>query len=184
MSERVFKVDKVFLGNVPLGDHKCRFNYADLEEAIKEIIKKRVGSEDCSMSAMTGQPCCRTFVVAKIAGNVDGPPVLFRSYDAEGVGSSKCAMWKAARATSAAPTFFMPIKVEPPLPAITYVDGGLGHNNPSRLAQLEAKRIWPTARSCCLVSIGTGRPSSVRTAVDPVKLDRDVNTQRTIFEYI
>jgi len=88
MSKKVFKVDKVFLGKIPVGDHKCRFDYADLETAIKEIIKKRVGDEDCPMP-VTNQPCCHTFVVAKIAGNVDGPPVLFRSYNAEGVGASK-----------------------------------------------------------------------------------------------
>jgi len=92
-------------------------------------------------------------------------------------------MWKAARATSAAPTFFKPMKIEPS-PAVTYVDGGLGYNNPSQLAQAEAKRIWPTAKTSCLVSIGTGRPSSVRIAVDPEKLERDPDSQRNILEYI
>jgi predicted acylesterase/phospholipase RssA len=139
------------------------------------------------MSATAIQPSCPTFVVAKIAGSVSGPPAIFRSYDAEGVGSSNCAMWQAARATSAAPTFFKPMKIDNRLPAMTYVDGGLIHNNPSLLAQDEARRIWPASKFCCLVSIGTGRPRSAKVevdGVDPAKLDQDVEAQRTLFEYI
>lgn len=167
-----------------MGDDECRFNYADLEKAIKRTIKNRMGSEDVSMSATTNQPSCRTFVVAKIAGNLGGPPAIFRSYDAEGVGSSECAMWQAARATSAAPTFFKPMKIDNPPPGVVYVDGGISHNNPSLLAQDEARRIWPASKSCCLVSIGTGRSISAKIGIDPARLDRDVEAQRTVFEYI
>src|SRR5438046_520165 len=103
-----------------------------------------------------------TFVVATKALHADGPPTLFRSYQCRGHNADKCAIWEAGRATSAAPTFFKPIKIKVPLPGATYVDGGLAHNNPAELALAEARKIWSNARKFCLVSIGTGRQSSVR----------------------
>jgi hypothetical protein len=175
-------VDQVLLGKIPTGDDQCRFNYADLELAIKKIIKDRVGSEDCSMSASINNPTCPTFVVSKIAGIVNGPPAVFRSYRVRGYGASTCAMWEAARATTAAPTFFKAMEIGPS-PAIAYVDGGLGYNNPSQLAREEAKRLWPTRNSCCLVSIGTGHPSAVSIASSS-DLENNVNTQRTVFESV
>jgi hypothetical protein len=42
-------------------------------------------------------------------------------------------------------------------PPTAYVDGGLGYNNPIRLAMEEARHIWPASREIgCVVSIGTG----------------------------
>ena len=52
LSEDVFKVDQV-LEKVPLGDDQCRFNYVDLETAIKGVIKERLDFEDVPISAST-----------------------------------------------------------------------------------------------------------------------------------
>lgn len=70
-----------------------------------------------------------------------------------------CEVWKAGRATSAAPTYFLPQDIQ----NRCYVDGGLGFNNPirtipdeySRLGfqEIDRKRIY-------YVSIGTGKPSA------------------------
>jgi Patatin-like phospholipase len=98
-----------------------------------------------------------TFVVATKGLRAEGPPTLFRSYQCEGHNASECAIWEAARATSAAPTFFKPIKIAVPPPGATYVDGGLAHNNPSELALSEAAKIWTNTRKFYLISIGTGR---------------------------
>lgn len=72
-----------------------------------------------------------------------------------------CTIWEAARATSAAPTFFKSIKIGPPASAINYVDAGLGYNNPIKEVLAEAARIFGDhARVTCVLSIGTGQSGS------------------------
>ncbi|KAI0544256.1 ankyrin repeat-containing domain protein [Xylaria curta] len=87
-------------------------------------------------------------------------PVRIRSYrtrnsvDAQSL--TKCTIWQAARATSAAATFFDPIRIGNQ----KFVDGAFGRNNPVNDVLDEAKSIWPdavqNARIECLVSVGTG----------------------------
>ena len=71
-------------------------------------------------------------------------------------------IWEAARATSAAPTFFAPITVD----HVTYGDGGTGWNNPTRLVTSEVRQIWPHRPIGCLISLGTGEedPNQLATA--------------------
>jgi predicted acylesterase/phospholipase RssA len=124
---------------------------------------------------------CSTFVVAKHAVNADGPPAIFRSYCGDGVSMSKCAIWQAVRATTASPSLFKPMHIEEPRPGGTYIDGGIGFNNPSEIALVEARRIWTTTdRKFCLVSIGTGRQAAVRITRD----NDDIHAQRSAFEYL
>ena len=61
-------------------------------------------------------------------------------------------IWEAARATSAAPTFFEPIVID----GETFGDGGVGWNNPTEEAIAEARQVWPNRQIGCLVSLGTG----------------------------
>ena len=68
--------------------------------------------------------------------------------------SDLVTIWEAARATSAAPSFFDPIAIGPNHDQ--YVDGGLGANNPVQFAMLAAKEAWPKSTIRCLVSIGAG----------------------------
>ena len=80
-----------------------------------------------------------------------GPPALFTSYRPDEV-SLNCKIWEAARATSAAPTYFERMEINDR----SYVDGGLGRNNPSREVLHEAKTLFGARKIGCLVSIGTG----------------------------
>ena len=62
-----------------------------------------------------------------------------------------------ARATSAAPLYFPPF-VHKPTEQV-YLDGGLWHNNPIKIADSEAKAIWPDTKHAhpdLILSIGTG----------------------------
>ncbi|KAF5629970.1 calcium-independent phospholipase a2 [Fusarium tjaetaba] len=69
--------------------------------------------------------------------------------------SNDFKIWEAARATSAAPTFFQPF-VHPETKR-TYVDGALMHNNPVSLAYSEVDKIWPgSLPPDIILSIGTG----------------------------
>jgi Patatin-like phospholipase len=83
----------------------------------------------------------------------------FRSYKTpeeavERLANLECTIWQAARATTAAPTFFEPIEIG----RQSFVDGAMGLNNPVEEVFNEARSIWPDAisRIQCIVSIGTG----------------------------
>ena len=150
-------------GNIPTGDDRCRFDATVLENVIKQLIEKKLGDPGAYMAELGSSDSkpCPTFVVATSAANAEGPAVLFRSYTCEGYNANKCAIWQAARCTSAAPSFFKRMFIDVPAPGGWYIDGGLRHNNPSQLALDEAHRIWPTVKRFCLVSIGTGRQKNV-----------------------
>ncbi|MGD8388173.1 MAG: patatin-like phospholipase family protein [Desulfobacteraceae bacterium] len=66
-------------------------------------------------------------------------------------------MREAARATSAAPTYFEPARV--PISNVSgkaaLIDGGVFVNNPAMCAFAEAKRLWPE-EEILVVSLGTG----------------------------
>jgi predicted acylesterase/phospholipase RssA len=148
---------------IPVGDDQCRFDYKKLEVEIKAIVLRKLGDEKAAMAEkIVGSKTIPTFVVATKGLNAGGPPTLFRSYECEGHNADMCAIWEAARATSAAPTFFKPITIESPLPRATYVDGGLQNNNPTELARAEAQKIWPKAKRFCIVSVGTGRLKAIQ----------------------
>ena len=73
-----------------------------------------------------------------------------------------CTIWQAARATSAAPTFFKPVEVG--CPPKSFIDAGMGFNNPAQALRHEAGQIWGDvfgnldfrASIGCFLSIGTG----------------------------
>jgi predicted acylesterase/phospholipase RssA len=56
--------------------------------------------------------------------------VLFRTYNTRDHPAADCAIWQAGRATNAAPKFLKPIKIGNPGIEETFVDGGMGQNNP------------------------------------------------------
>jgi len=98
---------------------------------------------------------CHTLVVASYKLAL-GEPKLFKTYDAR---DQSTLIWQALRATSAAPTFFEEMTFGNP--PITYLDGGLGFNNPTAEVDAEAKSIWKhSLRSVgVILSIGTGLQS-------------------------
>lgn len=176
----MFDADKVIFKKIPVGGNGHRFDHNNLEEAIKKIVKKRVGSDSHLISAHSRHPSCRTFVVAKLAKDTGGAPHLFRSYNAShGYRASCCAIWEAARATTAAPTYFAPMIIGNP--AIAYVDSGLGHNNPAQLARVEAARLWPGCTPC-IVSIGTGLKKNVQVPTVQ-EVETDIKAQKSMFAY-
>ena len=101
-----------------------------------------------------------SFVCAVSSLDVTHPtgPTLFRTYDVLKK-SHNCEIWEAARATSAAPTFFSAIEIGPLVSKIRYVDAGLGYNNPVKQVVAEAATHFGSdALVTCVVSIGTGQP--------------------------
>lgn len=91
-------------------------------------------------------------------GEARSHTVLLRNYQSPEVSEVDCTIWEAAQATSAASSFFDPIKIGDY--GETFVDGATGCNNPVDLVMSEARKIWRNAdqRILSIVSIGTGVP--------------------------
>ena len=76
----------------------------------------------------------------------------------------RALIWEAARATSAASSFFDPISIGEH--GQEYVDAGLGCNNPVQEVWTEAQDIWSPGEDDlatvvkCFISIGTGDPGT------------------------
>src|SRR5690606_23131848 len=64
-------------------------------------------------------------------------------------------MWMAARATSAAPTYFEPADIPIESGRSVLVDGGVFVNNPAASAYAEAVRGWKD-EDILVISLGTG----------------------------
>ena len=88
-------------------------------------------------------------------------PFFFRSSKARQDPTYDFPMVKAARATSAAPTYFEPLKLETEETVDYYalIDGGVYANNPAMCAYVEAKTTYAEAKpeDFLLVSLGTGQ---------------------------
>lgn len=92
-------------------------------------------------------------------------PFLFKSWKARGLQLDKGEVKETydfmlrdiARATSAAPTYFPPAKIENRRGDLYWmVDGGVFANNPAMCALASARKIFPDAKRFLVVSLGTG----------------------------
>ncbi|MCJ1468429.1 hypothetical protein MMC07_007057 [Pseudocyphellaria aurata] len=138
-----------------------RFDTQELERSIREIIaEKDTVGENALLKGSENQKC-KVFVCALSKETSD--TVLFTSYPSRGSSHMyhNTRIWEAARATSAASSFFDPIKIGQF--EEEFVDGAVGANNPVVQLWNEAKFMSSgealEANIKCLVSIGTGVPS-------------------------
>jgi uncharacterized protein len=89
-------------------------------------------------------------------------PFFFKSWHAKDPSKEKYDfnMWKIARATSAAPTYFEPFKLEidgkGQADYYSLIDGGVYANNPAMCAFAEAKVMFENTADILMVSLGTG----------------------------
>ncbi|PGH12599.1 hypothetical protein AJ80_06657 [Polytolypa hystricis UAMH7299] len=145
------------------------FSAKALENSIKQIVREFCLEEECIShrrqglstvdtcphSDMTFQDktCVKTVVLTITKENVDAPPTLFKTYDMSTAFDS-CTIWQVARATSAATTFFKPIKVG--RDSIEFIDAAFGYNNPCEILIEEGQRQFPGHSQMRVLSIGTG----------------------------
>ena len=118
-----------------------KYSAEPLEQLLLEIF------QDLTIShALTN-----TFVVAY--DFKQNRPLLLRSYE----DGDQFYMRDAARGTSAAPTYFSPAAVSRIDGTCEYllIDGGVAANNPSLLAYIEARRLFPDARRFHILSLST-----------------------------
>ncbi|KAF2687958.1 FabD/lysophospholipase-like protein [Lentithecium fluviatile CBS 122367] len=115
---------------------------------------------------------CRGFVLTSLK-NALGLPRILSTYDPN---DRTTKIWQALRATSAAPTFFEEMQFG--TPKVTYLDGGVGFNNPCAEVDYAAKALWEGRSIGVIVSVGTGLQSipSVRKTASwlPFGLGTDI----------
>jgi patatin-like phospholipase/acyl hydrolase len=96
-------------------------------------------------------------------------PFFFRSARAVADPAYDWAMGEAARATTAAPTYFPPVQLaaaaSDPHDAYALVDGGVFANNPAMVAYAEARTVAPHEQDLVIVSLGTGE------LTDPIRYE-------------
>ena len=137
------------------------FKATTLEKEIQSLVaEKALGEyilyEDDQADAT------KTFVCTVPATNM-AHPRLFRSYTVRENAGTNCKIWEAARATTAAPTFFKRMTIMDDGGAREdFLDGGLRFNNPAQQVLSEAFTVFGGASKLgCLVSIGTGHPGTI-----------------------
>lgn len=134
----IFNREHLLPFSVLNGKIKARYKTRDLEKAIKDVIKSKGLHEDTLMRS-SRTPRCKTFVVAMSGSSRE--LVQFTNYQKVGEVSTfynNVKLWEAARATSAATSFFDPITID----GSTYWDGALGANNPVNQLWKEAKEAF------------------------------------------
>jgi len=85
-------------------------------------------------------------------------PYFFKRDKARAKPADEWLMRQAARATSAAPTYFEPAKLGRPGSEdyLALIDGGVFANNPGMCAYVEAVSLWPDETEFLVLSLGTG----------------------------
>ena len=142
------------------GKVQGQFDKNILERAMQRCIARAGFSKDALLYD-PDDASCRVFVCAM--SKETSEITQFTSYvSRDGMSDllKSAKIWEAARATSAATSFFDPIKIGPNREE--FVDGAFGANNPIQFMWYEAQLIWPSIRLEdqieTLVSIGTGEP--------------------------
>ncbi|MCJ1388247.1 hypothetical protein MMC18_001092 [Xylographa bjoerkii] len=160
LSEKIFtkKRHRVTIrGNV-----QGRFDTAALEKAVKELVVKQGLNENALF--LEPEANCKVFVCA--TSNTTSETVILSNYTSPRRPSDDLlevtTIWQAARATSAASSFFDSITFGND----TFIDGAIGANNPIMKLWTEAGDIWSRGsrrqlneQIQCLISVGTGVPS-------------------------
>ncbi|OGM46186.1 hypothetical protein ABOM_004865 [Aspergillus bombycis] len=135
-----------------------KYNTSKLENVLKGVIEKRTQNGDEPL--LDEGNLCKVFVLSIDERAVNNKsPVFLRSYTNTQQPSllPNIKIWQAARATSAAPTYFRPMEVG----GQKLIDGGLGANNPVGWLWNEVQSVYGAGRPIsCFLSIGTGIPKN------------------------
>ncbi|KAF4461421.1 kinesin [Fusarium albosuccineum] len=140
-----------------------RYDHVALEKGIKDLLRHRGLEEDELMKEGDGDPRCKTFVCAM--SQQTSKVILFPSYNTKTWDTTmlnRVRIWEAARATSAASSFFEPLDID----GRVFADGATGANNPVYELWSEALEVLFNGDENqrlnslgCILSIGTGVPS-------------------------
>ncbi|KAF8330802.1 uncharacterized protein EI90DRAFT_3124019 [Cantharellus anzutake] len=146
-----------FVGVVTTG---ARYDANILKNGIQDLLQRKLGDSEALM--LEKDPLCRVLLMAARSDRLNRRTAAYlRTYDSPNAPPQKFPpfrIWEAARATSAAPTIFEEVRVG----RHTFVDGGLGFNNPVQELVNEAFFLYGATRPIgCITSIGTGLGKNV-----------------------
>ncbi|KAK3986887.1 hypothetical protein QBC44DRAFT_401512 [Cladorrhinum sp. PSN332] len=131
-----------------------KFRATALQKVIERIVKKRGCGE--FMRDPANPEKGKAFVCVMPEGKI-GKPRLVRTFSGGDDWDREIKIWEAARATTAASTFFKPQELGSGADRGFYVDAALGVNNPVEELITEANKHFGSGRRLgCVVSIGTG----------------------------
>ncbi|MFB2917270.1 MULTISPECIES: patatin-like phospholipase family protein [Aerosakkonema] len=156
IDDKILNVLREMLGLLP-PDHGPGFTASEYSaQSIENFLQNKFG--DTKMSALPPTPDVTVF-----SYDIDNAcPYYFNSNKSrdgilKGSDEDDYYVWQAARATSAAPTFFPAADFSKPgqKPRV-FVDGGIFINNPTLELLIRAKELYPQSPSILLVSLGTG----------------------------
>ncbi|KAI9723915.1 MAG: hypothetical protein M1828_004034 [Chrysothrix sp. TS-e1954] len=163
-----------------------RFQSEPLEDSIREMLEEHGLPKNELLWEQDPEDTSCKVVVCAVQEN--GTPRRIRSYDNADEFDNlldECQIWQAARATSAASTFFEPITIG--RHGRKFVDGALIDNNPIEVADDESRAMFPN-QDRMIVSFGTGvqPPSEVtgnalQTVKTLVKLVTDTEHRNEMF---
>ncbi|KAM5354766.1 hypothetical protein ACJ41O_001412 [Fusarium nematophilum] len=146
-----------FVNNSKTLVQSSRFDDASMKKAIDEVVEK-YGLDDNDKKLRGDAPLQHSGGARLLLHN--------RPEQSRDDNQDKVTISLAARATSAAPTFFPEVKFPEHKPELTFWDGGLLNNNPidqlwySRYELVQPEE--PPPAISCVISLGTGyiRPDS------------------------
>ena len=175
---KVFGRSRWFHLRSPLWFPRDKYNHRNLENAVKEVVAQKIpkiakfpGGQNFGFD----ENRCRTVVLSyqqqtneEAKTNGIERPYLFRTYknlhqsetaekrltDRNPGPAHDIPIWWVARATSAAPSYFKPMKIH----RLAYLDGGFGANNPCEEIFEEVRKMNNHADTCAsiIISVGTG----------------------------
>lgn len=127
-----------------------------LEETVKKLVRAQ-GKGSVMRNRRPGQEKGHAFVCTMPAQR-HKDMVCLRTYDVEGDKYPNCLIYEAARATTAATTYFKPMTIKDEEgKEEKFVDAALGTNNPISILWDEAVNLFGKKRRLgCVVSLGTG----------------------------
>jgi predicted acylesterase/phospholipase RssA len=136
---------------------------------VESFLKERLGDVPLS------RPVKGTHVVVNSFDLDSYALAMLRSWEAESSRDFDFPMWAAARATSAAPTFFPPAAVQGLNPNVVLhgIDGAVAVNDPVLVGYVEARRLLEQRNEITapvlVVSIGCGKPARRSIPYDKVE---------------
>lgn len=134
-----------------------RYGAVALEQAVQELVEDQSKGRPFMRDSRPSHAKGRAFVCTMPLQDRN-TTVRLRTYKVEGDRFLKCKVYEAARATTAASTYFKPMVLKNDQgKEEEFVDAALGRNNPITVLTEEAISLFGTQRRLgCVVSLGTG----------------------------
>ncbi|KAJ1308664.1 hypothetical protein OPQ81_004357 [Rhizoctonia solani] len=141
------------------------FKRTKLKGSLRRMILTVTGDpEEPMIDRQQIEGRCKTLVFAMSSHDMRvGIPTVFRSYPVISNEGPRCTIWETLCATMAHPDLFKSFEIGRPPLNQSFVDAGLGCNNPLSHVLAEVKTLYPERYVASVTSIGTGHTCTIQT---------------------